>query len=422
MNKLHIFTSLAAVVLLTACGEKKDAAINSEAEASIEAVRNGFMGEAGAEIMEYYAKMDTIGAGYKQYFEEAEGKYKESQFTADEEQKYGQAIENIMTRRDELKKQWDSRRKEVYKQAMGLEVQTEIDENAPLELVKPFAVTWISENHLSLTAHVKVTTTRPAIGNSAVKAQPDEYYSPKVVLIDNKGTALDTLPVTLQDKEDNIYYSQNSHQALKAGAEQVLGLSTLFEEDFFSVKRQYHDKCMRTVRVMSAKKFRIIWEHHIEEVNLSPGRGDLGGYDLRGPVKSVKCDDWNCTFNEQGQLMTENGQSLKRMFAGGVKRDKDGRLTECNADGYGSRYYTYNNKGLPTEIAEDGGGRTFTYDADGYVKTESITVAPDMGDEESEPEIIKVTYTIVEKDSYGNWIKRKDQNGNITTRTITYFQ
>lgn len=422
MKKLYLLMVSATAVLLTTCGEKKDAAINSEAEASVEAVRNGFMGEVGAEIMEYYAKMDTVGAGFAEFFKEIDKKEKAKTLTAADELRAEQAIKDIMSRREELKMQWDSRRKEVYKQAMGLEVQTEIDENVPLELVKPFAVTWTSEHHLTLTAHVKVTTDRPAIGNSAVKAQPDGYYSPKVVLIDNKGTALDTLPVTLQDKEDYIYYSQNSYQALKAGAEQVLGLSTLFEEDFFNAKRQYHDKCMRTVRVMSAKKFRIIWEHPVEEVNLSPGRGDLGGYDLRGPVKSVKCDDWNCTFNEQGQLMTENGQSLKRMFTGGVKRDKDGRLTECNADGYGSRYYTYNDKGLPTEIAEDGGGRTFTYDADGYVKTESMTVAPDMGDEEGEPEVITLTYTIVEKDSYGNWVKRKDQNGNITTRTITYFQ
>lgn len=158
-----------------------------------------------------------------------------------------------------------------------------------------------------------------------------------------------------------------------------------------------------------------------EPKTYEPGRGDLGGYDLRGPVKQVKYDEWSAAFNEQGQLTHENGQALKSIFPGGVKRDKNGRLTECNADGFGSRYYTYNDKGLPTEIAEDGGGRTIIYDADGYVKTESMTVAPDMGDEEGEPEIITQTYTIVEKDSYGNWTRRKDQDGNVTTRTITYY-
>ena len=158
-----------------------------------------------------------------------------------------------------------------------------------------------------------------------------------------------------------------------------------------------------------------------ESKTYEPGRGDLGAYDLRGPVKSVKYDEWSAAFNEQGQLTHENGQPLKSIFPGGVKRDKNGRLTECNADGFGSRYYTYNDKGLPTEIAEDGGGRTITYDADGYVKTESMALAPEMGDEEGETEIIKVTYTIIEKDSYGNWTKRKDQDGNVTKRAITYF-
>ena len=152
-----------------------------------------------------------------------------------------------------------------------------------------------------------------------------------------------------------------------------------------------------------------------------PGRGDLGGYDLRGPVKKVNYDEWNVTFNEQGQIVAENGQTLKSIFPGGVKRDKDGRLTECNADGYGSRYYTYNEKGLPTEINEDGFARQMTYDADGYVATETSTVAPEMGDEEGELEVITNKYTILDKDSYGNWTKRKDQEGNVTTRSITYF-
>jgi hypothetical protein len=30
-------------------------------------------------------------------------------------------------------------------------------------------------------------------------------------------------------------------------------------------------------------------------------------------------------------------------------------------------------------------------------------------------------YTIITKDKYGNWTKRKNQNGEIETRTITYY-
>lgn len=159
-----------------------------------------------------------------------------------------------------------------------------------------------------------------------------------------------------------------------------------------------------------------------EQKTYEPGRGDLGGLDLRGPVKKVEYKDWNCTFNEDGQLLTENGQNLKNIFPGGVTRNKEGRLAECHADGYGSRYYKYNAQGLPTEINEDGYDRALTYDADGYVATMTETIAPEMGDEEGEAEVNKYTYTIVEKDSYGNWTKRKDQKGNITTRKITYYE
>lgn len=155
--------------------------------------------------------------------------------------------------------------------------------------------------------------------------------------------------------------------------------------------------------------------------NAEPGRGDLGAYDLRGPVKKVIYDGWNCTFNEQGQLLTIDGQSLKTIYPGGITRDKNGRLKDCNADGYGSCSYNYNSKGLPTEIYADGCGRVLTYDADGYLKTETCSYPPEMGDEEGEEEVVKYTYTILEKDSYGNWTKRKDQNGAITTRKITYF-
>ncbi len=154
----------------------------------------------------------------------------------------------------------------------------------------------------------------------------------------------------------------------------------------------------------------------------APGRGDLGSYDLRGPVKRVDYGEWSAAFNEQGQLTHENGERLENVFPGGVKRDKNGRLKECNADGYGSRYYTYNDRGLPIEINEDGYARQMTYDDEGYLKTEKATVAPEMGDEGGEPEVITSTYTIVEKDSHGNWTKRKDQMGNITTRSITYYK
>ena len=74
----------------------------------------------------------------------------------------------------------------------------------------------------------------------------------------------------------------------------------------------------------------------------------------------------------------------------------------------------------------DGGNDvTYTYDADGYVASISDQGwGMDAVDEETgeleKPVVTK--YTIQEKDNYGNWTKRKDQKGNVTTRKITYYE
>lgn len=166
-----------------------------------------------------------------------------------------------------------------------------------------------------------------------------------------------------------------------------------------------------------------------------PGRGDLGVFDLRGPVKECKLvsGDYKKTtsFNEQGQWTAEDGKPLKEIYPGGVKRDKNGRISKGLLDKWEETYHEYHldSKGLATKIEYhdymDGGNDvTYTYDADGYVATESDQGwGMDAVDEET-GEMVKPTvsqYTILEKDSYGNWTKRKDDKGNITTRKITYY-
>ena len=162
-----------------------------------------------------------------------------------------------------------------------------------------------------------------------------------------------------------------------------------------------------------------------------PGRGDLGVFDLRGPVKECKWGKRTLSFNEQGQWTAENGKSLKKIYPGGVKRDKNGRITKGMLDAYDETGHDYqlNSKGLVTEINYrdfmDGGTIvTYTYDADGYVATETIQeCGMDAYDEETGEELKPIVskYTILEKDQVGNWIKRKDQDGQVVTRTITYY-
>jgi len=156
-----------------------------------------------------------------------------------------------------------------------------------------------------------------------------------------------------------------------------------------------------------------------------PGRGELGIFDLRGPVKSCK---WKYvhggsntyTFNEDGFWQTKDGQSIKKMYQAGIDRDKTGRIVKGDFEFY-DETFTYNEHGLLTETVCDGVSRTVTYDADGYVKSERYVTPPDMGDDEGEPETTIYNYTIVEKDEIGNWTKRKCSQGT-ETRTIEYYQ
>lgn len=157
-----------------------------------------------------------------------------------------------------------------------------------------------------------------------------------------------------------------------------------------------------------------------EVVKAETRRGDLGIFELHGPVKTMK-DGQTYSFNEKGQWLTLDGQKLSDVYYQ-VVRDKNGRLKELNADGYGSVSYTFNSEGLATSINEDGFGRELTYNKEGDVIKEVQTIAPEMGDEEGEGEIIIFTYEILERDQYGNWTKRKANGKEIQTRTISYFK
>lgn len=156
-----------------------------------------------------------------------------------------------------------------------------------------------------------------------------------------------------------------------------------------------------------------------------PGRGELGIFDLRGPVKSCKWknvygESSTYTFDESGFWQTKDGQSIKKMYHAGIGRDKTGRIVKGDFEFY-DETFKYNEQGLLVETVCDGASRTITYDADGYVKSERYVTPPDMGDDEGEPETTIYNYTIVEKDEIGNWTKRKSKQGT-ETRTLEYFQ
>lgn len=160
-------------------------------------------------------------------------------------------------------------------------------------------------------------------------------------------------------------------------------------------------------------------------VDNRPGRGELGIFDLRGPVKSVKWKKTygteSYTFDKNGFWLSINGESLQSYFLSEIKRDSKNRIIYGSPDAYGVENYVYNDQGLATSIYGDGFSRDLTYDSDGYVKKEVQYTAPEMGDDESDGETRVVTFTILEKDAVGNWTKRRASDGFVETRKITYY-
>lgn len=154
------------------------------------------------------------------------------------------------------------------------------------------------------------------------------------------------------------------------------------------------------------------------------GRGELGIFDLRGPVKECK---WKAdygtrtyTFDENGFWLTKDGQNIKEMYQAGIDRDKNGRIIRGDFEFY-EQTFTYNERGLVTETVEDGVTHTFTYNEDGYVMKEHVDVPAEIGDDEGgSVRQFTLIYTILEKDEIGNWTKRKSSQGT-ETRTIVYF-
>lgn len=160
-------------------------------------------------------------------------------------------------------------------------------------------------------------------------------------------------------------------------------------------------------------------------VDNKPGRCELGIFDLRGPVKSVK---WNkihgtvsYTFDKDGFWLSIDGESLQSYFPEEIQRDSKNRIIYGSPGVYGVETYEYNVQGLATSIQGDGFSRDITYDSDGYVKKEVQYTAPEMGDDESDGETRVVTFTILEKDAVGNWTKRRASDGFVETRKITYY-
>lgn len=158
--------------------------------------------------------------------------------------------------------------------------------------------------------------------------------------------------------------------------------------------------------------------------NSSAVQGELGLFELRGPVKTCvwKNSEGTAThgFDRKGMWISENGM---KPWAGqeSVKRDRQGRIVKMG-DSYGEEYesFAYHANGLISKRIKkymDGIFYTYYYYSSKGECTKSVHEFEDMGETGKDT----IVYTILSRDSYGNWTKRKTQKGVVETRTITYY-
>lgn len=167
---------------------------------------------------------------------------------------------------------------------------------------------------------------------------------------------------------------------------------------------------------------------------------DLKLNDLRGKVKSVighydetnENDGYEYGFSQSGTWTNVGTQTLKQYYnSEPVQRNAKGQLIRlCSGDmGLVERTeYTYNAQGFVTKKSIDYGMdgssiETYTYDANGDVVKKACTECTDS--EGSDKTTSTVNYTILNRDSKGNWTRRKvvDSNGSrVEKRRINYWQ
>lgn len=165
------------------------------------------------------------------------------------------------------------------------------------------------------------------------------------------------------------------------------------------------------------------------DINYNAVHGDLGIFDLKGPVKSFTFkNQWGettRTFDKSGTWLTKDGQSLKQIYSKGIKRDNKGRLIKgiMDADGNGEEYY-YNAAGQIIKRTYHEYDTTeediYTYDSSGKLLKMRVE---EGGMDASEP--YTEVYEIQATDKYGNWTKRITKIGNeksVVTRSIIYYQ
>ena len=148
-------------------------------------------------------------------------------------------------------------------------------------------------------------------------------------------------------------------------------------------------------------------------------QGDLGRYDLQGPVKSYKIvsEDMEYTFDTNGQVQTCNGEPVVGTVYEKINRNDLGLATEAFVIGNARDIFTYDASGRLAKRIYRVGNRdeqvdVYYYDSRGVLyKVNSMT----RFDERNIVTNTEKFYGF-QFDSHGNWIKR-----GRAERVITYY-
>ena len=156
-------------------------------------------------------------------------------------------------------------------------------------------------------------------------------------------------------------------------------------------------------------------------------KGDLGQWALRGPVKSYAYDFDTIYFNRDGFRVEKNGKLLSSNAEDKttLKRNGNGRILSIKDDNFDQfTQYQYNTNGLVTQYYWERYDRkltkTYTYNSNGEL---TKMVWKETGGLQAGTMVR--TYTILARDSYGNWTKRKakDKYNTVTEEcSITYYE
>lgn len=152
-------------------------------------------------------------------------------------------------------------------------------------------------------------------------------------------------------------------------------------------------------------------------------RGELGIFDLRGPVKQCTLvNEWGNTvrtFDTNGFWLTNDGKRLSQVYPSGIKRNAEGRIVKgtMDSDGNGEEY-TYDAQGRVVKyhyhFFDELNTETTTYDMQGNVQKRHFEPGGmDAGEPYTE------TYKNLEVDQHGNWTKRQVDSTDGTTTTQT---